>query len=841
MECIPDYFDSAVVRFAERTAISAPAGKWTYTELDRRSKSMATKVLKQIGENSEPVALLMEHDAPLIAAILGVLKANKIYLVLDPSYPAQQLTATLACSGARLLLADAQNLPMANSLASQELKVLPVMENIHDDSISNHFPEIPPDVGAWLMFTSGSTSAPKGVWQNHRGIVHEAQTYAELINLEPADHVSLLTSCGLSASGATLFAALLNGATLCPFHVRLQGIERLANWLEQEKITVFHSVPTVFRHLANASGVKGCFQTVRLIRLGGEPVLPGDVDIFRRLCPDNCSFVQSLSSSETGIISTFTIDKQTVLHEKRIPVGRAVRGVEIFLLDEDNLPIKNGNEGKIAVRSERLRQGYWRQPDLTAEKFTTDQHHPNLRMFISNDLGKFCSDGLLEHLGRADQLVKIRGQRVDTGEIEAALEATELIKEAVVVMREDESGEKRLTAYIVPRAGANVSYQNLRGKLRHQLPEYMIPGDFIPLEKLPLTTAGKVDRQALPSPPPHGSKVGLNRRQRPRYVVDTRLTRIWESALHISPISRHDDFFELGGTSLQSVEVLLQIEELFGVSLPPSTLAEHSTIEKLSALLADQVIIPSSGPLVPLRTGENERPLFLIHSGQGDVASYGLLTRRLPGRTIYGLQSIGLQGESWPLMNVHAMAKRYLPEILTKDPTGPYSLIGTCMGGMVAFELAQMLAQQGKRIGLLALLDSPIPPPESQNKKRLKRIYLGMREPVHESWRIARWKIMYALGLNRDRRLLPVWRRFIANMNRLASRRYRPAFYSGELTLFITSGTIFAHGDPRLKWQSLAKNTHIINISGERTGLFVKPAVDELAEKLRDILDKNKL
>ena len=836
-ESIPGCLAHAVARFAARTAVSAPAGQWTYAELDRRSSFIAAEILERLGEASGPVALLMEHDAPLIAAILGALKANKIYLALDPDHPTGHLAAMLASSGAKLLLADNANLALANSFASAQLKIVPVAANLPGNPPRGSFPDISADSAAWLMFTSGSTGAPKGVWQNHRGIVQEAENYAELAGLTPEDRVSLLASCGLSASGATLFATLLNGATLCLFHVRSQGVERLAEWLPRERITIFHSVPTVFRHLARTADGKNSFATVRLIRLGGETVLRGDVETFRRQCPDHCRFMQSLSSTETGIISTFTMDRQTALQNPRVPVGRAVRGVEIFLVDEKNQPVKNGGEGRIAVRSARLRQGYWREPEKTAEKFRADGRDPGFRVFISNDLGKFLPDGLLDHLGRVDQLVKIDGQRVDLSEVEAALLATGLAQEAVVIAREDEAGEKRLSACLVPRAGADVSPQNLRRELRRQLPARMIPNDFVVLEKLPQNAAGKIDRRALPLPPAPENRKGLSRSQRPRDMVEKRLTRIWESALRISPIARCDDFFELGGSSLQSVEVLLHIEELFGVALPPATLAEHCTIEKLAPLLLDYAVIPSPSPLVKLRDGGGGRPLFLIHNGQGDVATYGLLTRRLPDRAIYGLQSTGLQGESWPLMSVPAMARRYLPEIIATDPTGPYLLAGSCMGGLVALELAQLLIQQNRQVGLLALIETSHPLQRWRQPGWKEKIYCPARDSVRDALRILRWSVIRASGLGRGARWRLGYRRFVANMNFLANRFYKPKSYPGTILFFISAENKFSGEDRRLLLRRYAKDSVLFTIPTNHVGLFVKPAVDELARQLQTGLE----
>jgi amino acid adenylation domain-containing protein len=834
---IPGRFAQAAAQFAARIAVNAPAGQWTYAELDQHSNFFAAEIVKLLGETSEPVALLMQHDAPLIAAILGTLKANKIYCVPDLEQPPAQLAATLAASGANLLLADSAHLALANSLAAGALKIFSVSEIFPAAGQREDFPEVSADAAAWLMFTSGSSAMPKGVWQNHRGILQESEIYAELIGLTPADRVSLLTACGLSASGATLFATLFNGAMLCPFHVRSQGTGRLADWLVRERISIFHSVPTVFRHLVRAACGKNSFASVRLIRLGGEPVLRRDAEMYRQHCPDHCRFMQSLSSTETGLISTHALDKKIALPAARLPAGRAVPGVELFLVDENHQPVRNGDEGKIAIRSTRLRQGYWRQPALTAKNFLNDPLDPAVRIFISNDLGKFLPDGTLAHLGRADQLVKIHGQRVDLSEVEAALLTLEPISAAAVIAREGETGELRLTAFVVSSGGAETSPQWLRRELRRHLPAQAIPCQFVALEKLPELAAGKIDRTALPALALPANNNGLSRNQRAREVLDKRLVRIWESALNFSPIGRQDDFFELGGTSLQAVEVLLNIEELFGVALPPATLAEHSTIEQLAALLAEHAIIPSPSPLVTLRKNAAGRPLFLIHSGQGDVTSYGLLARRILDRPIYGLQSVGLQGESWPLKNVPAMARRYLPEIVAHDPTGPYLLAGTCMGGMVALELAQLLVRQGKKVGLLGLLDSQFPmPPPVPAQTRSRRIYVSVRTPVHDTWRKLRWRILRAFGQARNASLLPAYRRFVAGYNSLANQSYQPTFYPGEITLFLTTDSRFDREDSRLRIRSLAQSARIISIPGNRAGLFATPAVDELARQLQTCL-----
>ncbi len=829
IESVPARFAQVVSQFPQRTALSAPGAEWTYAELDRRSSFLAGEILNRLGQAPAPVGLLMDHGAPLIAAILGALKAGKMYFVLDASHPKERLAAMLADSKTRLLLTDKNNFPLANYFSSGSLKVLELAQEIPAGFSRAELPDVSPTDGAWLMYTSGSTGEPKGIWENHAGLVRHSDVYRDLVHLTPDDRLSLLTSCGLSASGTNLFGALLHGATLCPFAVRTQGAERLAAWLRERRITIYHSVPTIFRHLAASAPAKTAFETVRLVRLGGEPVLSSDLESFRQLCPDSCRLMNSFSSTETGLVTALSLDKTYAPKNTRVPVGRPANGVDVILLDEQNQPIAPGMEGRIAVRSAHLRQGYWCQPTLTAEKFRSDADHPELRVFITADLGKWLPDGSLEHLGRADDLVKIQGQRVDLRAVETVLLATGLLNEVAVIAPEDSSGERRLAAYFVPRDSADVSPQILRAKLRAQVPEHFVPGHFVALKKMPQTPGGKIDRRALP-PLPKIQAAEVAADSLPQNSIEKKLAFIWETVLGVTPIGRHDDFFDLGGTSLKMIEVGAAIEDYFNLALPSATLIAHSTIEKLAPLLSPSIAVASPRPLVTLRTAASGRPLFLVHSGLGEVVTYGLLVRKLSERPIYGLQAPGVQGESWPLMSIPKMADRYLPEILERDPTGPYLLGGTCMGGMVAFELAQRLVRLGRRVSLLALIDSPAAP------------YTGRRAIWHEQYldlprdllRIIRWRILRLRGL--EVRQLHAYRRFVAAMTELANRRYHPAPYPGTITLMLTAETKYRVADRRKIMSQYARETRLCTIPGTRTGLFMRPQVDELARQLQACL-----
>ena len=411
-----------------------------------------------------------------------------------------------------------------------------------------------------------------------------------------------------------------------------------------------------------------------------------------------------------------------------------------------------------------------------------------------------------------------------------------LAEEAVAVSHEDPTGDCRLIAYVVPRAGTAATAKAWRSALQPLLPESMIPSGFVFLDRLPQTPGGKVDRRALPAPP-HEPEAGRDQGPMPRDGIEKKLARIWESVLGVPAIGRREDFFDLGGTSLQSAQVLVRVEETFSLKLPLPTLLEHSTIEKLAALVAGQAVVVSPKPLVVLRSAPGGRPLFLVHSGQGDVAFYGQLVRRLSGRPIYGLQSIGLQGEGWPLRSIPAMAERYLRDVIQADPTGPYLLAGTCMGGMVAFEMAQQLGRLGRQVGLLALLDAPHPRPSWTHPRWTERLAGPVRDQVRDAFRILRWSLARAVGIGRSARWFPAYRRFVANMNSRANRSYRPAPYAGTLTLIVTADTPNEGENLRLMMARKADETRTITISGKRAGLFLPPTVDELAQALSTCLE----
>ena len=832
-QSIPARFEQIVARHSSRLAIGTGVWQPTYEELNAAANRLAY-ALSGGGGPGGRMALLMKTEGPLVAAVLAILKARGTAVVLNPTDPPARLSGILEHAEANLIITDLANRKLAEQIAKQSRNLVCFEEHTGGPA-HNPALEIPPHALAFLLYTSGSTGQPKAIMQTHRNMLHNALRHTISMQLRAEDRIVLLASLSGGQGSATALFAMLNGATLYPFPTMERGVTGLADWMLEHKITVLVTSASVFRQFAKTLGDEVRFPDVRLVRFASEPATADDFAAYQRHFTDQCTLTNTFSATETGNITQHRFTRNDRVAAGRLPVGRPATGIEISLYDENGREVREGEAGEIAVKSRYLSPGYWRNEALTAQLFTPGRGPDDLRMFRGGDLGRRAADGALMFMGRKDAMVKVHGYRINVSEIENALASQPEVEQAVVCAREAPDNDLQLVAYVVLRAGCACPAQTLRRFLRSTLPGYMVPASFVFLDKFPLTPHGKVDRQLLP--PPREEKNRVTRSTRPRDIVEATVSRIWESVLGVSPIGRRDDFFDLGGTSFQSAEILVRIEESLGASLPPSILTEHGTVEKLAMLLAGHVVMPSPSPLVLLRAGNSGRPLFLIHTGQGDVATYGLLARRLPGRPIYGLQSIGLQGESWPLMSVPAMAQRYLREIIAKDPTGPYLLAATCMGGMVAFELAQMLVRQGRQVGLLALLDVRYPLPSWRHHKLTERLYGPLRDPVRDAFRILRWSILRAAGLGRRTRWLPAYRSFVAHMNSRADRSYKPEFYPGTATLFITADTKFPREDLRLLMRHYVQEARVITVPGIRRGLFVPPAVDELARQLQACLD----
>src|SRR5262245_12100851 len=578
MRSISERFEQMVALHSDRIAVSTTGQVLTYDELNQRANRVARAILARRGEANEPIALLIEDRACMIAAILGVLKAGKIYVPVDPSDSPARVAFMLEHSRAALILSDGDNIASTAEPGNCE-KIPSVLPG------DNVCLSVAPDVLACITYTSGSTGQPKGVMQNHRNIVHKVITATNAFHISVDDRLLLVYSCSFSASILPIFGALLNGATVCALEFQKEGTTALANGLKSQQVTAYFSGSTLFRHLAESLVDREAVSHIRLIYVSSEAATQREAELFRQHFPAHCVFVHMLAAGETGHARQYFIDKDTQIEGSVIPVGYEVPDKEVLLLDEQGKTVGFNDIGEIAIRSRYLAVGYWQLPDLTRTKFLSDPEHPDQRTYLTGDLGRMLPDGCLYHLGRKDFRVKARGFTIDVSETEAALIDLDVVKEAVVVAREDFEGDECLVAYIVPSA-RRPTVSQLRRTLAEKLPQYMIPSAFVLLDAMPLTATGKIDRRALPDP--RTARPELDRPfVAPRTPIEAQLAQIWSEVLGLDHVGVDDNFFDLGGHSLTAARVVTRAIKHFQLELPLAALFQAPTVADMALVILE--------------------------------------------------------------------------------------------------------------------------------------------------------------------------------------------------------------------------------------------------------------
>jgi non-ribosomal peptide synthetase component F/acyl carrier protein len=511
------------------------------------------------------VALLLRHDAPLVAALLAVLKSGATAVVLDPRWPPERLRRIREEVDARIVIADSAQRDLAVAAGCPRAGLIEVGEHPEPDGGPPAIRTAPDDL-AFLIQTSGSTGHPKGVMQTHRNVMHNAVVrLAGGLGLRSDDRIALLASPSGGQGISTVWTALLTGATLCPFPVMDRGVTGLPDWLEEHGVTVLVSSASLFRHFArtlNGRRLPG----IRLLRLGSERVFASDFQAWRAHFADDAQFVNSFSSSETGNVTQHLLRAGDRVGAGGLPVGRPVPGIEVFLLDD----------GEIAVRSEYVSPGYWNDDELTGQRFGD-------RIFRTGDIGRLSEDGVLSVLGRKDSQVKVRGSRVDLTEVESALVSRPPVAAAAVTPRHTPRGETALTAFVALQPGAAKDAAAIREGIAETLPSHAVPTSFAFVDAIPLNAHGKVDRESLariepePATPTNGGS--------PVSETEELLAAIWADALERESVNPNDDFFALEGDSLTAAEIAAAVQDRFGVEIELDAFAGNPTVSAMAELI----------------------------------------------------------------------------------------------------------------------------------------------------------------------------------------------------------------------------------------------------------------
>lgn len=811
-------FEQQAQRWATRLALKDDAQTLTYAELNRRANQVAHRIVTHCPAEIATIGLHLSSGALVAIALLGVLKAGRAFVFLDPGQPAARLAYIVEDAQITCVVTARGSDPRATPLPWAVQHLIDLDDLTAGDPTENLELPLSPDTLACLLYTSGSTGQPKGVMHTQRTLLHDAMRRINALGMSSTDRLAQFAAGTAQALGVAL-SALLSGAALYPWDVKRAGISHLASWLRQEALTIYYSAVPLFRQFAATLTGHETFPALRLIRLASDTVYPTDVALYQQHFAPPCLLMNGLSSSEAFTTCLYALDHATPVPESVVPVGYPVAGIHILLLDDAGQPVSPGEVGEIVVQSAFLSPGYWQKPDLTAATFRPDPTDGSARLYYTGDVGRLHPDGCLEHLGRKRFRVKVRGYSVETPEVEAALRGLANVQEAVVIPRETSTGETDLLAYVVPTTAPAPSPLALHQAMRQVVPDYMVPAVFIVLEALPMTPNGKVDRLALPAPE-SVVEVAPPPEALPRTPLETQLVQLWSDLLGVATLGIHDDFFAYGGHSLLAMQMLVRVRELRHIEIPLATLVAVPTIAALAQAIEapDGVVTPPV--LLAYKPYGSKPPFFCVHGVE-------LLARHMdPEQPFYALHPHALDGRRAP-STVEAMAADYLQAIQTRQPTGPYYLGGYSFGGLVAFEMAQQLRRQGHTIALLVLLDSGGPEEGSDAQgtwwtrlkeygyegfARLCALYVRAGRPVPLAWRLP-----YFLGTCHN-----------------ARRTYKPVVYPGRVHLLRARNN---PRDPLQRWGGLSQEGLVITeIPGDHFTMLQEPQVHEVAMRLQEVL-----
>ncbi|MYT12400.1 amino acid adenylation domain-containing protein [Streptomyces sp. SceaMP-e96] len=722
----PELFERQVRRAPDRPALEAD-GVLSYAELNARANRLARLLIARGAGPERAVAVALPPSGHLVEAVLAVQKAGAVYLPLDPGYPAERLAAMVADAGPVLLLTTA---PLAGRLPEtgavpvllvDDAEVVAACGELSGADLMDAERTVPLrlDHPAYTIFTSGTTGRPKGVVVTHTGLAAFAANQAAHYGVEEGSRALQLASPSFDVSVAELFWSLLCGGCLVVPEGTPTGAE-LVGVLRERRISHLMIPPSVLAEVPRAD-----LPELRVMITGAE-VLPGELAAF---WGRDRMLINAYGPTEATCDVSFAIrDPRSAdgAADGAAVIGRPIDGARVYLLDPALQPVPAGVVGELYVSGTGVARGYLHQPAVTADRFVADPFGaPGSRMYRTGDLAYWDGEGQLRFCGRADSQVKVRGFRIELGEVQAAVSRCAGVGRAVVTVREDRPGDRRLVAYVQQAPDETpLSPAAVRDETAALLPSYMTPSAFVVVDSWPLTPNGKLDHRALPAPAP----VTGQPTRPPASPREELLCRLFAEVLGAEQVGVDDNFFELGGHSLLATRLVSRLTALLGGAPALRDVFAAPTPARLAAQL-DGGGTSAFEVMLPLRTAGTTAPLFCVHPVAGFSWRYSALLGALSTEhPVYALQSRGLDGTEPPARSLDEMAEDYIREIRRVQPEGPYHLLGWSLGGIMAHAVATALQAQGQEVALLAVLDAypaPADGPGTGGEEILTQMYEG--------------------------------------------------------------------------------------------------------------------
>ena len=887
VESILHLFEEHVSQTPDVVAVICSDGQLTYYELDRRANQLAWYLRKLSVGPETLVGICVERSLDMVVGILGILKAGGAYVPLDPSYPRERLSFILEDAKMAVLVTERKF-----SAAFLDTQVQIVYLDSDKDEIAAAAADAPmrdvlPENLAYVIYTSGSTGRPKGVMITHSNLSHFVRISGMALDVMSTDVVLQTASIAYALSVRQLMVPLAKGATVViATAMEMQDPLLMFQLVKYKNITLMDLVPSFWsacvQRLSDLSPQELehlLDNSLRRIVSIGEPLYSDLPQTWLARFGRKARLVNIFGQTETtGVVAAYPIPLEPSLRVGIVPIGRSIPDTALYILDSNLNPVSPGEQGELCVSNPCIGRGYLNHPELTSKKFIPNPFDDNFcaLLYRTGDMARMREDGNIEFLGRGDQQVKIRGQRLELGEVEALLRQHPSVHACVVTVRGDQPEEKFLAAYIEPAAGHGLEISELRAFMRRVAPAYMVPSVFLVMDSLPLTPNGKIDRLSLPDPFSEISKELPTK----VYPADTNkgkeqiLADIWKELLNIDYLDLDDNFFDLGGHSLTAVRLFSRIEKAFGVRLPVTTILQAPTI----AALAGYIDPGSSGAddqvLVPICPAGDLPPFYCVHGVGGAILGYRDLVNALgEKRPFYGLQAVGSDEQGGWDSSIEQMASRYVESIRSFQPRGPYQIGGYCFGGVVAYEMACQLERQGEQVSLLGIIEGYLP--DSKNcrapipqrlgailgsiphwikdyagmspeelRSRMRNTYLKIKSKI---WRrpelLSRARIEEILQT--DLTWVPERNVELTKVHSAALRRYRPSRYGGKVTLFRAkyrsiNEVVFGSLDCTMGWGDLALGgVEVRIVDGYHRNVHLLPYVSSLASELNYCLAIN--